>query len=343
MKRFHYILTLATICSFLFANSIVAQNNQNTKRRSPVLTKKSEISEQTEKFNNLTTRAKELNERLTQNVGNARWMRIVYREIDLTKPQNGPLYYPIHPMNGMQNLFAHIFELMSQKKLTAYEYLDGFETFDETHEIKFKELLDRFYILYDEAPVKGRADTAYIINESDIPSADVKSYYIKEAYFFNQDKSVFDTKILAICPILYNNGDMGETRMPMFWLPYEEIRPYINTKYVMTSNTNNAMVYTIDDYLRRKMYTGDIIKTQNLMNQPLQAYCPTPDSLKKEQQRIEKEITTFQESLWLAQDSTEVASSKKETRSIKKKKDKVKVKKTAPKRNSTIRSIRGRR
>lgn len=100
---------------------------------------------------------------------------------------------------------------------------------------------------------------------------------------------------------------MGETTMPMFWLPYENIRPYISNSYIMTSNMNNAMTFTMDDYFRRRMFEGDIIKTQNLMNLPLQAYCPTPDSLKNEQARIEGQLTSFEKSLWYQPDTTQVA------------------------------------
>ena len=94
--------------------------------------------------------------------------------------------------------------------------------------------------------------------------------------------------------------------MPMFWIPYENIRPYINTAFIMTSNINNAMTFTLDDYFRRRMFEGDIFKTQNLMNLPLQAYCPTPDSIKKEQDRIEGQLVAFEKSLWFQPDTTQV-------------------------------------
>ncbi len=48
-----------------------------------------------------------MNERMTQEVGNARWMRVMYRQIDLMKEKNAPLYYPVTPMNGQMNLFLH--------------------------------------------------------------------------------------------------------------------------------------------------------------------------------------------------------------------------------------------
>ena len=205
------------------------------------------------------------------------------------------------------NLFSVIFQLLGENKIKAYEYLDGYEEFDEAHLINFKDLLDRFYILYEEIPGRAGEEPTFVINESDIPAADVRTYYVKEAWYFDQNNSAFDVKILAICPILTSTGDMGETTMPMFWLPYENIRPYISNSYIMTSNMNNAMTFTMDDYFRRRMFEGDIIKTQNLMNLPLQAYCPTPDSLKNEQARIEGQLTGFEKSLWYQPDTTQVA------------------------------------
>ena len=292
MKHLYYIAALAA--TFLTAMPLHAQEEveneatqqQQTRRRSPQASRGERNDKKDTGLPELTVRAQDMNERLTQEIGNARWMRIIYRQVDLMKEQNAPLYYPTRPMNGQMNLFSVIFQLLGENKIKAYEYLDGYEEFDEAHLINFKDLLDRFYILYEEIP---------------------GSYYVKEAWYFDQNNSAFDVKILAICPILTSTGDMGETTMPMFWLPYENIRPYISNSYIMTSNMNNAMTFTMDDYFRRRMFEGDIIKTQNLMNLPLQAYCPTPDSLKNEQARIEGQLTGFEKSLWYQPDTTQVA------------------------------------
>ncbi|WP_455628666.1 type IX secretion system ring subunit PorN/GldN [Parabacteroides chinchillae] len=312
MKRFYYILAL--VGALFISGTLQAQEEQggaNTQqRRSPRATRGEREVKKDSNLPELTVRAQDMNERMTQEIGNAPWMRVIYRQIDLTKEQNAPLYYPVRPMNGQMNLFSIIFQLLSENKIKAYEYLDGYEQFDEAHQVNFKELLDRFYILYEEVPAKNGDEPMFVINESDVPSEDVRSYYIKEAWYFDQNNSVFDVKTLAICPILTSNGDMGETTMPMFWLPYENIRPYINTAYIMTSNINNAMTFTMDDYFRRRMFDGEIIKTQNLMNRPLQAYCPTPDSLKREQDRIEGQLVAFEKSLWLQPDTAQVVDAK---------------------------------
>ena len=166
-------------------------------------------------------------------------------------------------------------------------------------------------------------------------------------------------KILALAPILYSTGDMGEVRMPMFWMPYENIRPYVTTSPIMTSNLNNAKTFTIDDYFRRRMFEGEIVKTVNLMNQTLQGYCPTPDSLKREQERIEGQLVAFEKSLWWQPDTTQVEASTKKAKSAKQTSASVRGQKTtttkessvktkAPKAQKTsptrsVRSVRGRR
>ena len=321
MKNLYYIAALAA--TFLTVMPLQAQEeaeNGTTQqaRRSPQATRGERTDKKESSLPDLTVRAQDMNERLTQEIGNARWMRVIYRQLDLMKEQNAPLYYPVRPMNGQMNLFSAIFQLLGENKIKAYEYLDGYEEFDDAHQINFKDLLDRFYILYEEIPGKTGAEPTFVINESDVPSGDVRSYYVKEAWYFDQNNSVFDVKTLAICPILTDRGDIGETTMGMFWIPYENLRPYINTSYIMTSNSNNAMTFTMDDYFRRRMFEGEIIKTQNLMNQPLQAYCPTPDSLKREQERIEGQLVAFEKALWLQPDTAQqIAVDSKEKKSTK--------------------------
>lgn len=315
MKRLYYIV--ACLLSWMMVLPAQAQEENTTtqttqqQRKGPRASRGERAKEKEDNgLPELTIRAQELNERMTQQIGNARWMRVIYRQVDLMKEQNAPLYYPVRPMNNQMNLFTLIFQLLSEGKLKVYEYLDGYEVFDDEHLVNFKELLDRFHVYYEEVPGKRGEEPALVINESDVPSEQVRSYYVKEAWYFDQNNSLFDVKLLAICPLLTIDSDFGLTTSPMFWLPYENIRPYVTNSYIMTSNLNNAALFTIDDYFRQRMFDGEIIKTQNLMNQPLQAYCPTPDSLKAEQARIEKQLVSFEDSLWMKPDTAALANTK---------------------------------
>ena len=355
MKRLYYILALVALMAtsdFLFAQ----QGNTQQRRTPEARTGSREPAKKESGLPDLTVRAQDMNQRMIQEVGNARWMRVIYRQIDLTNEQNAPLYYPVRPLNGNMNLFTTIFQLMSEGKLVAYRYEDGFEAFDEDHIINFKEdVLDRAYIYYEEIPATGGAEPSFVINESDIPSADVMAYYVKEAWYFDQNNSVFDVKTLAICPILTISGDLGEQTTPMFWLPYENIRPYVANSKIMTSNINNAKTFTIDDYFRRRMFDGEIIKTENLMNKTLREYYPEPDSLKLAQQQIEEQLETFEKSLYWEADTTQVADTKQSRKAAKStrvartkttKEPKAKeAKVSAPKAESSapVRSVRRRR
>ncbi|MDR1455811.1 MAG: gliding motility protein GldN [Tannerella sp.] len=308
MKRFCFLL----IWVGAILATVVAQAQEE--RRAPRAGRGSERSRQANENNSglpeLTVRAQNMNQLLTQDVGNARWMRVIYRQLNMLNEKNAPLYYPVAPMNGMMNLFTTIFQLAGDGKLPVYQYLDGYEIFDDAHRTNFKDVLDRFEILYETVP--GNAQERFVINESDVPSEEVKSFYVKEAWYFDQNNSVYDVKILAICPIITRMMDIGDQTTPMFWVPYEEIRPYVANNYIMTSNVNNAKTFTVDDYFRRRMFEGEIIKTENLLNLPLQAYCPTPDSLALEREKIENELLAFEKALWYQPDTTaQVASTGK--------------------------------
>ncbi len=358
MKRIYYIVACLLAFTLLPAQAQEENDNARTtqqQRKGPRASRgERAVAKEESGLPELTVRAQDLNERLTQQIGNARWMRVVYRQIDLTKEQNAPLYYPVRPMNGQMNLFTILFQLLSEGKLKVYEYLDGYEVFDDEHLVNFKELLDRFHIYYEEVADERGGEPALVINESDIPSEQVQNYYVKEVWYFDQNNSLFDVKTLAICPLMTVDNDFGLTTSPMFWVPYENIRPYVSTSYIMTSNLNNVMTFTIDDYFRRRMFEGDIIKTQNLLNQPLQAYCPTPDSLKKEQERIEKQLVSFEDSLWMKPDTTtQIVDSKeakkarkraeKEAKTESKKETTVKTKAPKAQKSTPVRSVRRRR
>lgn len=354
MKHLYYIAVwVALLLTVIPLHAQEEEGNNATRqaRRTPQASRGERGEKQEGSLPDLTVRAQDMNERLTQEIGNARWMRVIYRQLDLVKEPNTPLYYPVRPVGGQKNLFSMIFQLLCENKIKAYEYLDGYEEFDDNHLVNFKDLLDRFYILYEEVPGRGGVEPTFVINESDIPSAEVRSYYVKEAWYFDQNNSDFDVKILAICPILTAAGDMGEITMPMFWLPYENIRPYISHSQIMTSNMNNAMAFTMDDYFRRRMFDGEIIKTQNLMNQPLQGYCPTPDSLKNEQERIESQLIGFEKALWFQPDTTQAAndskaSKKSRAKTVRTSSSNVKSAKSNPpkvEKSAPVRSVRGRR
>jgi hypothetical protein len=101
----------------------------------------------------------------------------------------------------------------------------------------------------------------------------------------------------------------------LFWIPYEYLRPYLSRAMIMTSNYNNVMTYSIDDFFTKGMYDGDIAKTVNLRNQSLaQQVGNDPEALQLAQDSIENQLRAFRTQLWVQPDTTQVAANNRNVR-----------------------------
>ncbi|GHT50846.1 hypothetical protein FACS189440_18980 [Bacteroidia bacterium] len=303
MKPIYYISLLVLL--FAFAQESFAQDPPRTRttRQRPSETGAPTVSD-------LTERAKIKNEVESKKPTHIVWERLIYRTIDLTKEENNAaLYYPVQPQGDRQNLFTLIFKLLSDGKVDGYKYEDGGEILDEEHKINLEtDFLKKYQILYTK-----QGEHFVVEDVRDLPTSEVTQYMIKEGYYFDQATGTFKTNVLAICPIwvkedFYYGGSAPE---PLFWLKYDDIRPYLSREMIMTSNYNNALTYTIDDYFSKNMYTGDILKTVNMMGKSLaQEVGSDPEALKHAQDSIESQLKLFDEKLWVYNDSVRLAAEK---------------------------------
>lgn len=223
------------------------------------------------------------------------WRRDIYREIDLSQPSNAGLYYPVEPIDKQLNLFTYIFKLALNGYIPVYEYrLDGNEIFNDSAKVNIKTVLDNYHIFYETVNGKLRVDN------SDIPSAEVKLYYLKESAYYDQANSTFHRKVLALCPVMMREDDFGgeAAKYPLFWVKYSDLEPFLSRQTVMTSDLNNASVMSLDDFFTLTKYQGKIYKTTNMLGRTLAQYCPTDSAMAKEQKRIETELTKFEKNIF---------------------------------------------
>ena len=108
-------------------------------------------------------------------------------------------------------------------------------------------------------------------------------------------------RVEYLCPVIHQEDDWsGETgRYPMFWVKLNDIRPYMARQYVFTDDDNNLARYSIDDFFKLNMYTGDIIKTKNLRNLSLKQMYPEEKAYKHAQDSIEQRLRSFNQDLWV--------------------------------------------
>lgn len=292
MKR-TILVTIVSFCSFL---SIFAQETESLRDR--IARKQAQQNSTVEP--QLTLRAQIKNQQNSDAIQNTIWKREIYRFLDLDKGINAALYYPEIPEGKRMNLFSLIFKQLSLGSIQAYKWqLNGTEIFTEDQKENFKDILDRFDIIYTEQNGK------FVIENTDIPNSEVRGYYLKEVWYFGKNNSVIDVQTEAICPILFRQDDFGEgtTRYPMFWVPYESIRPYTSQIPIMTSNLNNAERETLNDFFINHNFDGEIYKATNMRNLTLAQQYPDLKSRKVAEKKIEAELRAINDSLWVYNDS----------------------------------------
>ena len=227
---------------------------------------------------------------------NVVWRRDIYRSLDLTKEKNAVLYFPTTPQGGQMNLFTFLFKQILRNNIKAYDYtIDGNENFSKDNLVTGRELMDRYQIYYEAKGEKIR------VVDADIPSDQVKKYFIKESVYYDQNSASFSTKVTAICPVLVRGSeDFAEQALPypMFWVKYSDIAPLLSKLQLVSSSVNNAAMMSADDYFTMNRYQGDIYKTTNLQDRILSNYCETDSAMKVEQKRIERELIDFQDRVW---------------------------------------------
>ncbi|MBQ7742686.1 MAG: gliding motility protein GldN [Bacteroidaceae bacterium] len=265
------------------------------------------------------------------------WRRDVYKVLDLASDRNAVLYFPEEPQGDKMNLFTYLFKLVMRKDIKAYEYtIDGNENLTAKNVMQPKEMLTRFEINFET-----NAEGKIRVDNSDIPSAQVKSYYIKESTYYDQNTAQFHTQVTALCPVRKGIDEFGEEEAPtpLFWLDYAEISPYLANIVLMNSNYNNAAQISADDYFTTNQYEGKIYKTVNLQGRVLQNYCETDSALKVEQTRIEKEITTLQDHVW-GKDSSAIKKDSVDVEEVEEGKTKKASKKDKDEKESELNSSR---
>ncbi len=294
MKLYRKILFFATAAVFAAAGVAQVESGGTVRRRTDRDKKK-----ESEKPG-VTDRMQGFFEQKGPHDADLSYMREIYRSLDLTKDSNTPLYYPEDVVDGQQNLFRIILGLVVDGKVPAYEYLDGREVFTDQYKVNVAEMLDRFGIYYQNAKGSTEKNPNFQIEEADVPTGQVLNYYILEKWEFDRRSNRMKTRVEAICPVLNRTGDFGgEARYPMFWVKYDQIRPWLAQQYVFLSDDNNLPQYSIDDYFNLGMYDGEIYKTRNLRNLSMMQMYPDPDDLKRAQDSIDNRLKNYGKDMWV--------------------------------------------
>lgn len=279
------------------------------------------------------------------------WSRVVYRVIDMRYKQNYQLYFPTNSMDPQyRNLFKVMLdavvdgmpvygkstdqgdikpEFMKAEPKTMEEipYLVEIPLPDG---LDYDERLDeeKFLITYDSIEQRlafqpGGFD-AYVRNQL--------KFLIQEVVFFDKHYSRLFTKIIGIAPMYAGSIESDELSAAMwesilFWVAYDDIRPYMARQYVIPQ-ANDTRRVTFEQFFAQKLYTSYLIGDSNMYSRMFADFAQRAakqhavsgasadedeegvggmseeekalieKELKREQQRVQDELMNFELDLW---------------------------------------------
>ena len=303
MNAFRYITVLAAATLLTVTATAQTDRTESRSSSSSVVRKGSKADRNANKTAGatVTDRMQKFFEEPARSDADAQWMKIVYRQLDLENVKNAPLYYPEEAIEGQENLFRIIMKLLANGNVKAYEYLDGREIFTDQYHVKVADMLDRFHILYTPAKGSTEKNPKFTIEESDVPTNEVLSYYLLERWELDKRANRMRTTVDAICPVLHRSGDFGgeAVKYPMFWIKMDALRPYLTQQSIFIDDDNNLAQYNYDDYFQLALYEGDIYKTRNLRNRSMMQLYPDPDDMKKAQDSIQNYLVNYEKKMWV--------------------------------------------
>ena len=289
MKRLLFVMMILLVADAAVAQPKKRRNQQQTEQQQQQQRKSSPSSAMSMRAQISFPTALDIPEEVV-------WRRDIYRELDLTDDANAGLYFPVEPQGKQLNLFTYIFKLAQNGYIPVYEYpTDGSDNFSSEARVQMQTILDNYHIYYEEQDGKLKVDN------SDIPSSEVKKFYLKESAYYDQANSSFHIKVLALCPVMLRDDDFGgeATQYPLFWVKYSDLEPFLNRQTVMASSLNNAATMSMDDFFTLNSYRGKIYKTNNAQGKTLLQLCDGDvDKMTAEQKRIEDELTAFHKTIF---------------------------------------------
>ena len=258
--------------------------------------------EQETQANGVSVRAKNYADQQVKETETAPWRRVVYRQLSIDSLANAPIFRPVRPSGRLQSLFSLLFKRFNEGSITVYEYEDlGYENLTPERQLRFEDFLDRFGIVYDKDPSQT-GNRAFKILPVDIPTQSIRSYYVKEEYYYDVKTSDVSSQIVAICPVMDDDISMeGSVRIPLFWAKYSDVQPYLSQQPVMLSTKNNATTATMDDFFSLNLYRGQISMTLGGETAELNSEMSDSTAMAARQafsNQIEGELQQFEESLY---------------------------------------------
>ena len=240
---------------------------------------------------------------------------MIWRVLDLREKMNHPLYFPTEVKGNWKSLMQVILDA-----------IDSNETNPEPMRVYSDEYINVPMSAEELKSSMGETKRMELINDYGEPigdstifiawgAKDVFQYILKECWYTDNQRSMLDVRIMAICPMFWYEPQMdegtveeeGEDGMPAVtnrrwrqfsWIDYNEFRPFMAKNQVF--NTKNfAQNRTFDDVFLKRSFSSFIKAKANVYdNREINHYIVNGLDQILESERLKNEIRQDEHDMW---------------------------------------------
>lgn len=217
------------------------------------------------------------------------WEKRIWRVIDIREKMNLPFAYPERPF------FSILMESAINGEITVYSTEDDkFSSKLTPDEVASMGATIDTVITFDPETYEEQLQVV----RNDINPEDVKRFRMKEVWFFDEETSTLQVRVLGIAPLIDKNDENGNFlyEKPMFWVYYPEAREIFSRERVFNAG-NDASPMTWEDLMEMRFFSSYIYKESNVRDRRIQDYLTGIDLL-LEADKIKQEIFNFEHDLW---------------------------------------------
>lgn len=220
------------------------------------------------------------------------WSKRIWRTIDVREKMNLIFSYPQQPLIDIMHTAA------SNGDLSVYDMsvLNADQFKEKLAVDKVKMIGNSVDTISRINPITLQQEEVIQVNEFD-PQKVIK-YKIKEDWFFDEETSTFQVRIIGIAPVIESYSSDGnylgdET---MYWVYYPDLRPIL-AKYEAYNTGNDAIRLSWEDIMEARLFSSYITKESNVYDRVIQEYATGLDAL-FESDKIKQELFEFEHDLW---------------------------------------------
>jgi gliding motility associated protien GldN len=223
------------------------------------------------------------------------WSKRIWRTVDMREKMNLPYYFPEQPQGAWRSLVQVLLDALREGSITGYS-----TTNDQfLYPITYKELMDKLETperVTLKRPDGSEFDT---VITKQFYASDVKKFQIKEDWYFDKQRSVFEVRILGICPLMASYTEQGEYRgdQQLFWIYFPECRNVFAHAELFNLKNGSAGRLTFDDAFTKRVFASYVTKFENEYDRQINQYATGVDAL-LESEKAKSTLFEFEEGLW---------------------------------------------